>query len=77
MRFATKKLGEDRSRQSCNIKLQRSLASSPRRPQLRIFYIVAFSVCGIERTAWALLCDRLGCFLELDGAVVVLLSRGI
>lgn len=33
VRFATKKLGEDRSRQSCNIKPQRFLTSSPRRPR--------------------------------------------
>lgn len=60
--FASNNLGEDRSRQSYIKKPQRTLASSPRRLQLCIFYIVALCVCGIERTAWALLCDKLACF---------------
>lgn len=78
VRFATKKLGEDRSSHSSNIKHQRFLASSPRRTQPCIFQIAAFCACVWHSG------DRLGSPvrqtrlpLELDGGVVVLVTRGI
>lgn len=78
VRFATKKLGEDRSSHSSNIKHQRFLASAQRRTQPCIFQIAAFCACVWHSE------DRLGSPvrqtrlpLELDGGVVVLVTRGI
>lgn len=70
VRFGTNKLGGDRSSQPCNIKPQRFFASSPHRPQPRVFEKQILCVCGGDTEY------RLG-FPARQNGFVLLLGGGV